>query len=69
MVDLLRSLKPKDNGWYIGNSYHGHDFVGHADSDGPAYEAMHGHRKMPPVMKGGAWIVDRTVDPKAVLTL
>eukprot|EP00928_Gymnodinium_smaydae_P056082 TRINITY_DN39509_c0_g1_i1.p1 TRINITY_DN39509_c0_g1~~TRINITY_DN39509_c0_g1_i1.p1 ORF type:complete len:481 (-),score=85.33 TRINITY_DN39509_c0_g1_i1:108-1550(-) len=46
-------------GLYIGNAYVGHDFVGFRE--GPAYEQMHGHRKMPPVMKGGLWLVDRIV--------
>ncbi|CAE8594789.1 unnamed protein product [Polarella glacialis] len=45
-------------GLYLGNAYLGHDFAGHSSTDGSDYEAMHGHRKMPPVMKGGLWVVD-----------
>lgn len=46
---------------YLGNAYSGHDFVGHSAADAPAYEAMHGHRRMPPIMKGGLWVVDAAV--------
>eukprot|EP00747_Dinoflagellata_sp_TGD_P098286 gnl/TRDRNA2_/TRDRNA2_167404_c1_seq1.p1 gnl/TRDRNA2_/TRDRNA2_167404_c1~~gnl/TRDRNA2_/TRDRNA2_167404_c1_seq1.p1 ORF type:complete len:453 (+),score=60.26 gnl/TRDRNA2_/TRDRNA2_167404_c1_seq1:60-1418(+) len=48
-------------GLYLGNAYKGHDFVGFSEDDGPDYEVMHGHRKMPVIMKGGLWVVDRVL--------
>jgi len=63
LLELLASVAREHvgRGLYLGNAYLGHDFVGHSHDDGPAYEAMHGHRKMPPVMKGGLWVVDGAV--------
>lgn len=49
----------RGHGLYFGNAYTGHEFVGHAETDVSDYEALHGHRLMPVVMKGGLWVVDR----------
>lgn len=49
---------PHRDGLYLGNAYSGHDFVGHREVDAVEYEVMHGHVKMPIVMKGGLWVVD-----------
>ncbi|CAJ1420478.1 unnamed protein product [Effrenium voratum] len=59
LVELLKGQRGE--GLYLGNAYTGHDFVGHSSEDGAQYEAMHGHRKMPVVMKGGLWVLDRVL--------
>ena len=56
LVDVLKV--PHRDGLYLGNAYSGHDFVGHREVDAVEYEVMHGHVKMPIVMKGGLWVVD-----------
>lgn len=59
LVEVLQV--PHGHGLYLGNAYTGHDFVGHRERDAVEYETMHGHLKMPIVMKGGLWVVDNTL--------
>lgn len=59
LAERLRVRNSRGHGLYFGNAYTGHEFVGHAETDVSDYEALHGHRLMPVVMKGGLWVVDR----------
>ena len=74
---LLEILsEPHGDGLYLGNAYRGHDFAGHRPQDVADYEAMHGHVKMPVIMKGAKrskesnvvlrWSVGRRSHPPAL---
>lgn len=59
LVEILKA--PYNDGLYLGNAYAGHEFVGHRRDDATEYQIMHGHLKMPIVMKGGLWVVDNAL--------
>lgn len=59
LVEILKA--PYNDGLYLGNAYAGHEFVGHRKNDATEYQIMHGHLKMPIVMKGGLWVVDNAL--------
>eukprot|EP00435_Cladocopium_sp_Y103_P058218 s241_g20.t1 len=59
LVEVLKV--PYNDGLYLGNAYAGHEFVGHRAGDATEYQVMHGHLKMPIIMKGGLWVVDNAL--------